>query len=394
MSNHLPLEERLSIASSKLGLRQPLVLAATGKLPVIVDESRTLTACTNGEWLKFGRKWIEDNDLTDEQLFALALHERLHVMLMHMWRRDGRDMATWNTANDAIINAMIISMNYTLPEGGVVLSWVKPDMSSEDVYDKLRKQQQQKPQPGGQGDEGDEGGQGDEGDEPQRGGWGNSGDLEDAPSEAAMADMEASVRAAAQMARDCGDSSVLVNRILGTPPTATVSWTDELRAVMTSAAREDFTMRKINRRFISRNLYLPSLRSDAMGGLVIGFDTSGSIGPRECAQIAGEIQGIMDDTNPEWVEVVYCDSRISSTQRFARGDVIELKPTGGGGTAFKPVFDYVRDKDEQVAALIYLTDLCSDDLSRLEEPSFPVVWGITYGAVRGVPFGRAVKVNV
>jgi len=58
------------------------------------------------------------------------------------------------------------------------------------------------------------------------------------------------------------------------------------------------------------------------------------------------------------------------------------------------VFDYVRDKGEQVAALIYLTDMCSYDLNDLEEPPFPVVWGVTYGSVGDVPFGRAVKVNV
>jgi hypothetical protein len=45
--------------------------------------------------------------LSDEQLFGLVLHEASHVVLMHMWRRDGRDMALWNYANDAIINAYI-----------------------------------------------------------------------------------------------------------------------------------------------------------------------------------------------------------------------------------------------------------------------------------------------
>jgi predicted metal-dependent peptidase len=413
------LELRLETSASKVSLRVPFIMAATGRLPRQVVEDPHMTACTNGQWFRFGRKWVEENVVDDEELFGLDLHERMHVVLMHMWRREGRDMGIWNVANDAIINATIIAMGYKLPKGGVHIPWVNDQMGSEEVYQKLMEEMknQPKPQPGkggkgdgqGQGSPGDADGEGEPGDskgngsgKPKHdkyrdGGWGGTGDLEDAPDDASVADMEATIRAAAQMARDCGDGSSLVNRILGTTPKATVNWKDEVRAALTSSARDDFSFRRLSRRFIGRGMYMPSLRSDAMGGLLIGFDTSGSMSKEDCDQVAGEIQGIVDDLSPDWVEVVYCDSTITSVQRFDKGDELMLVPTGGGGTAFLPVFkhaDKLNEQGDKVAALIYLTDM-EGNLKELDEPEFPVVWGCVYQhRDMTAPFGSVVKVVV
>jgi predicted metal-dependent peptidase len=142
---------------------------------------------------------------------------------------------------------------------------------------------------------------------------------------------------------------------------------------------------------------MPTLHSDAIGGLLIGFDTSGSMSPADCNQVAGEIMGIVEDLSPDWVEVVYCDCVIKSTQRFERGDEIALSPMGGGGTAFKPVFDYADklvEDGQKIAAMIYLTDMATNDLDELREPEFPVVFGNVYGADSAVPFGSHVRVIV
>ena len=377
------LETRLELAANKVALRLPFFMAATGKLPrIIVEDDPNFTAATNGTYFKFGRQWCDANVANNEELFGLDLHERMHVVFMHMFRRDGRDPALWNYANDAIINANIRAMGYSLPAGGVELPWVKPDMASEDVYDKLKKDQQQKQ--GGNTDDG------------PKGGWDDQGDLEDAPDDAAKADVESAIRAAAQMARDCGEKSAIIDRILGNPPQASVNWKDEVRAALTSSARDDFSYRRFSRRFLGRKMYLPALYSDAMGGLVIGFDTSGSMTEDDCKQVAGEIQGICDDLHPDWVEVVYCDSSIGGTQRFERGEELAIKPVGGGGTRFKPVFDYaakMQERGDRVAALIYLTDM-DGPMGELVEPDYPVVWGCVYARPKPAPFGAVVRVIV
>lgn len=404
-------EERISLAFSKLGLREPFIAAVVGKLPkhVVSDKGTDFTACTNGEWFKFGQEWIEAHVRDEEELFGLCMHEAMHVVWMHMWRRDGRHPDLWNIANDAIINRNILDMGYKMPSGGVMLDGVTAAMDSEEVYNKLMQEAKDQPSGGdGADEEGEEGTKspgagGGSGKQSKtnkkfgKGGWHGTGDLEDSPSDGKRADMEATIRAAAEMARACGASSALVDRILGTPPQATVNWKDEVRAALTSASRDDFTYRRFSRRFLSRGLYLPSLYSEALGGLLIGFDTSGSVSAEDAMQIAGEIQGIIDDLSPDWVEVAYCDTEVTSTQRFQRGDLLALKPTGGGGTRFKPVFDHadkLEQQGEKVAALIYLTDM-EGPMDELVEPTFPVVWGNVYGGSNiSAPFGKVVRVIV
>ena len=410
------LESRLETSASRVALREPFIMAATGKLPrIVVDKDPDFTAATNGTWLKFGREWVEGNVANDEELFGLDLHERLHVVLMHMWRREGRDPGVWNVANDALINDYIKSRGYALPKGGVFIDWVTQEMNSEDVYNKLM--QQNPPPPAGKqgtGNPGDGKGQGGSGqpgdgdpsDQPGKGkgvtdkfgkgGFNKRGDIEDAPDEASLADVEATIRAAAQMARDCGAGSSIVDHILGQPPKSSVKWTDEVRAVLTSSARDDFSFRKFSRRFLHSGLYLPSLHSDAIGGLLVGFDVSGSMSPADCLQVAGEIQAIWDDLRPDWIEVVYCTDCITGTQRFERGEELVLKPVGTGGTAFKPVFDYagtLQEDGQRIAAMVYLTDMCGD-LQECVEPDFAVVWGNVYGRDTPAPFGRVVRVIV
>jgi predicted metal-dependent peptidase len=109
-----------------------------------------------------------------------------------------------------------------------------------------------------------------------------------------------------------------------------------------------------------------------VGIIVIGVDTSGSIGQEELEQFAGEITAISDEAQPEAIHVVYCDAAVQSTQEFAPSEPIRLEPKGGGGTNFCPVFEWVANNGIAPACLIYLTDLCCH--SYPEVPEYPVLW--------------------
>jgi len=142
-------------------------------------------------------------------------------------------------------------------------------------------------------------------------------------------------------------------------------------------------------------VWLPTLHNESMGGLLLAVDTSGSVGPQELDQIAGEIRSIMEDCRPAFIEVVYCDTSIKHVQRFAPEEPLVLEARGGGGTRFAPVFEYARDMQDPIAAVVYLTDLCGN-ASECEDPGVPTVWACT---CRGndnmvLPFGRLVSVIV
>jgi predicted metal-dependent peptidase len=368
------IEQRIDLAYSKLGLREPFIAAVMCRVKREMDSSIP-TAGTNGLVVKFNPDWCEQWD--NEQLFGLVLHEALHVVLMHMWRRGDRDMKLWNYANDAVNNAYIKSRKYKLPDGGVFLSWVKESDGSEEVYDKLKKNPPL-PQPDGQ---------------PDAGGFDGSGDIEDAPDDATRIDVEASIVAAAKMAKECGHGSSLIDRILGSAGQPRVRWQDETRSMMTESAQSDFSFRRVNRRFISSNIYLPSMYSDALGGLAIGFDTSGSMGDDEADQIATELTAIVSDLQPAFVEVIYCDAKVTKVQRFERGDELILRPKGGGGTRFKPVFDHIEASEDRYCGLVFFTDL-EGNLRECVEPPFPVIWADIGKSHPRVPFGTRVTVQM
>jgi predicted metal-dependent peptidase len=382
MSN---LSDRIDLAYSKLGMREPFIAAVMTRVKREIS-STVPTAGTNGSWVRFNPTWCEP--LTDPELFGLVLHEACHVVLMHMWRRENRDARLWNVANDALINAYIRSRGWQIPAGGVNLKWVREQMSSEEVYEKLKQdqQKQKQQQSGGDGD-----GEGTPDDGLGGGGFDGQGDLHDAVDEATRVDMEASIIAAAKMAKECGQGSSLIDRVLDQVGQSKVRWQDVTRSMLTESSAADYTYMRPSRRFIGSGLYLPSLRTDALGGLAIGFDTSGSMGSEECNQIAAELQAIVDDLQPAFVEVVYCDYAVTHVERFERDEALQLRPKGGGGTRFQPVFEHFSKTGDQYCGMIFFTDM-EGNLDECDEPSYPMIWANIGRRDYDAPFGTVVKV--
>ena len=377
------LSDRIDLAYSKLGLRESFIAAVMTRVKREISD-KVSTAGTNGTWVRFNPAFCDP--LTDEELFGLVLHESIHVVMMHMWRREGRDPSLWNYANDALINAYIRGRGWQLPKGGVNVSWVRESMSSEEVYAKLK---QNPPPP--QGGKGSGDGDGDSEGQPNAGGFDGKGDLEDAQDEATRVDMEATIVAAAKMAKECGQGSSLIDRVLDKVGQPSVRWQDVTRSMMTESSAADYTYTRPSRRFIGSGLYMPSLRTDSLGGLAIGFDTSGSMGPKECNQIAAEIQAIVDDLQPSFVEVVYCDYEVTHIERFERDDLLALNPKGGGGTRFQPVFEHLDQSGEHYCGMIFFTDM-EGNLNECEEPSYPVIWADIGQSHPREPFGTRVTV--
>jgi len=361
------IEERVDKIATRLTIKEPFLATIFSRLERRYEPVGT--ACVDGKTVWFDPAWC--GELSDKQLLFVVLHETLHVALMHNWRRKERNPYVFNMACDLIINYTLAKMGYRdmPPEGiaGDSVPWMADTVDSEEAYARLMREGQGKGQ----------------------GGFGN--DLKDAPAEISELDMQATVQTAAKMAKACGKESALLDRILGGCLEQKVSWLEALRHVLTSSSKGDYTFARVNRRFVSSGIYLPSLWSPSIGGLVVGIDTSGSMGQEELDQAAAEITAIAEDCHPEWVLVLYCDSALAGTQRFEQGEDIQLVAKGGGGTRFKPVFDYIEEEiSEPIAALVYFTDLYGS-MSELDPPEYPVIWGATCNNRVQVPFGDVVQ---
>jgi predicted metal-dependent peptidase len=194
------------------------------------------------------------------------------------------------------------------------------------------------------------------------------------------------------MAKECGQGSSLIDRVLDQVGQSKVRWQDVTRSMLTESSAADYTYMRPSRRFIGSGLYLPSLRTDALGGLAIGFDTSGSMGPDECNQIAAELQAIVDDLQPAFVEIAYCDYAVTHVERFERDEALHLRPKGGGGTRFQPVFEHFGSTGDQYCGMIFFTDM-EGNLDECDEPSYPMIWANIGRRDYDAPFGTVVKVT-
>ena len=87
--------------------------------------------------------------------------------------------------------------------------------------------------------------------------------------------------------------------------------------------------------------------------------------------------------------MVYCDAAVQSTQQFGPSEPVQLEPQGGGGTDFRPVFEWVAENDIATVCLIYLTDLCCHSYPDVQ--AYPVLW--VTDSRRTAPFGETIRIS-
>lgn len=103
---------------------------------IIVEEERIGTADTNGKKIRYNPTFVE-NLSRDEQVFLFA-HEICHIAFDHIYRSENKIHKLWNTATDAVINALLMNDGLPLIKGGVNMEDAIK-YNAEDLYEKLLK---------------------------------------------------------------------------------------------------------------------------------------------------------------------------------------------------------------------------------------------------------------
>jgi len=71
---------------------------------------------------------------------------------------------------------------------------------------------------------------------------------------------------------------------------------------------------------------------------------------------------------------------------------LQIEPKGGGGTDFRPVFEWVENQGVNPCCLIYLTDLECNRFPA-HAPAYSVLWIQTGNSGYRVPFGEIVQMK-
>jgi len=419
--------QKLTRARVQLILMQPFFGTLSLRLKLIPGSLPTMA--TDGSRIVYNPAFVDQ--LKPGELEGTLAHEVMHCALGHQCRRGDRNPRLWNEAADLAINPILIGNGFTLPAGALIDPSFA-NLSAEEIYARLLRnktkggsgsdQGQQQTSPGGgtantpQSTPGKPSSNSNSGASSQSasqqermgertapspslpGAFGEVVDATDehgqtaSPAEQRRQEHEWGIAAeqAIRSAKFCGHDPLAVDRPLSESRQSQQDWRAILRDFVAATAPCDYRWTPPNRRYIASGLYLPSVERRGLDEIVIAVDTSGSIGKLELEQFAGEISAISDEVQPEAIHVVYCDAAVQSTQEFTASESVRLEPRGGGGTDFRPVFDWVTKNDIAPVCLIYLTDLCCDSFP--EPPEYPVLW--VTDSRRTAPFGETVQIGL
>ena len=329
-------------------------LMTVGKTKVADD---CPTASTNGRDETYGRDFIKTLD--DKELAFVVLHETMHKAYKHLttWKKlHDEDATLANAACDYVINLQLVDMDKSqqvlaMPvRDGKRLGLVDEKyrgMNAKQVFDLLK-------------EEYPEGGGGSGFDDHD---WEGAQDLTEEEKQALEKEIDQAIRQGmVAHAKQNGKSMSDMAREFGELTEPEVDWREQLREFVTStcSAKDASSWRRVNRRYIGNDIYMPSLIGERVGHLVIGVDTSGSIGGAELNDFMSEVKGLADLVHPEKVDLIYWGSSVVQHEEYTHNDLDGLiqstNPKGGGGTDPDCMAQYLKEKNIKPEATIILTD--------------------------------------
>ncbi|MCU7883428.1 MAG: hypothetical protein KZQ82_04435 [Candidatus Thiodiazotropha sp. (ex Lucinoma annulata)] len=405
------IETKLAAARTKLILDKPFLGALVMRLPMEEANPDWCPAtATDAKKFYFNPEFIDQLSL-DETQFMLA-HEALHCALSHFSRRQHRSKLHWDMACDYAINPLLVEDGLKAPPGSLFLPQFK-GMTAEEIYPCLDQKDDQTPLDNHVYDQDNSKGSGSgkterdissnnektetdnegEDNKNQQSGSGSTATQPPplTPDEAETLNIQWQQRlaGAAQQAMQVGKLDGAMARIVDHLLQPQLPWRLLLARYMTAIARDDFSYMRPSRR--EGDFILPSLRSNQLE-LVVAVDSSGSIQDHEMSEFLAEINALKGQMRAR-ITLLACDSAIADDAPwiYEAWEDFQLPThiTGGGGTHFEPVFEWVAQQGLSPDLLVYFTD--AEGAFPKQAPHYPVIW-----LVKGkelTPWGQRIQLN-
>lgn len=311
------------------------------------------TLATDGKDLFYNPAYVAT--LSVQETMSALVHEVCHDVLLHGQRQGHRKQQPWNVACDKCCNAVVHEMGLPVPP-----SWIQPvhDSTAEALYKE---------------------------DEDNNGKGGDCTILQPVGEDGQPltgqakrdAEQEGRLVAAtfAEMAKRAGKLPASLERVIGSVLEQRAPWQQIVQRFAAENSKAESTWRRPSRRYAARGIVMPSLWSTEVPRFILACDTSGSISPDMLREVGSEVmhaQATCERKGSTELTVLWCDTEVTAQ---TVDSVTDLKPVGGGGTAFAPVFQWVNDNAPDTRGVVYVTDGYCSDFG--PEPSYPVLWVLT-----------------
>jgi predicted metal-dependent peptidase len=383
--------DRLTKARSKLLSREPFLGFLALELPTQIAQSSNHevdTAATDGRSYFYNYLWCRQ--LTDAELLFVVAHEVAHVMFLHTRRRGERDSHLWNAACDFAINGLLVAS--ATGDGSLAGVAAMPselnsatgrlkriglwdasfaNLSAELIYDELVKI----------------------GADVAR----NWDLLLECEATGTLTQVRAAVAKALIRTKEyrnrCGrgDKPGQWERWAEEGLRGTVRWQDRFRERILASGTDVPSWSRPNRKYLPHGIYLPRYRGYELPNLLVAFDSSGSVTDRFLGRMVAELNQMLLGARNSIVRLISCDAAVHLIGDFNTARRLDPKMKslcGGGGTDFRPVFDYAAN-NKCFRNLVYMTD-GQGIFPDTPPPGLRTLWLIPEDASVSVPFGEII----
>ena len=364
------------------------------------------TACTDGRKIYFGPSFL--NNLDDDELDFIMMHEVMHCALQHCIRGKDYDQEAFNIACDIVVNSNILESNkgniksITLKKYGESMH-VAPDgeegrfYTAEEVYAMLPVKGKKKGASGMMGSGGNGGGNG-SGNWDDHSKWGTADEDQYLQDEWSKNLLDASE---AIEIRDPSNKRGLIplcaDRIIKELRKPQTDW----RTILNDFVQEeitDYSFTPPDRRFDESPFFLPDYneKDETVKDILFMIDTSGSMSDEAITAVYSEIKGAIDQFNGHlqgWLG--FFDAEVVEPKPFSSEEEFRIiRPKGGGGTRFDIIFKYVeKHMDTLPASIIIMTDGYADFPKEEEAMEIPALWLLVTDDVEP-PWGKVARIKV
>ena len=386
------IESEISRCIIKLLMKEPFYAHfLSGIIRIITDEIPTAAV-----GFKSGKiaLYVNENFFLNElksfsERVAVIKHETLHILFKHLFRiqSNSYDNKLFNIAADLVVNQLIEP--WKLPGSAITLSTfpelnLPPDKSVEWYYKELQKKSSDDNTKKTINQISENLSHSDHSK------WGENNETSSNVIETELDRMIVQAKDRTPL-KDYGSIPLGIKTIINSvieKRKPQIDWKRALRLFSTSSrkTRVYHTMKRISKRYGTR----PGIKIKRYQRLAVAIDTSGSIKESDFGIFFSEIHSMWKQGAE--IEVLECDAELQ--KKYSYKGKLPKFISGGGGTLFDPVFNYLRsNRFEKFDGCIYLTDGYAPEPKI--KPPCSLFWCITKDGQLGdhLKYGRAIKMN-
>ena len=392
---HSQLKQKVSEAKAKLLVDYPYFGTLASRLELTPNDN-IQAYLSDGVRFEYNDEYLLGLS-QEEMAFALS-NGAMHAALAYENRQKNRMSWLWQLATDHAINNMLVSNGLEAPLE--VMVDVRFDgMYAEEIYAVLKDEIQNEEF---DDDESNETGFNEENKKKQEQLRDAEGDHdpdkkreqmqvenEERKTQIAAEEMfEQFANDALEKMQERGDLPQDIDRFFTITDHSKVDWRQELYRAIDRHYYDNYRMMPPSKKLLYTGIYLPSLYSDTLR-LAIAIDSSGSVDEALLSTFMSEVEAILIHFPSYIIDLIVCDAKIQSYRQFVSGEALDVTLKGGGGTDFRPVFDYIEEHLQQPSLLLYFSD--TQGTFPKVEPMYEVMW--VSGEKAEMPFGEVLVVE-